>query len=425
MAVTAISVLVAGLPYTSAMATPSAPQQLSLPPRQPVTLDEALNLAERHNPLLRAASAAIDGSEAAIVSASAYQNPTFTFGSLGRQRALMQTAAVPGMLHGFNFSQTVELPVVRSTRIRAANIRRQTSQLGLAEARLAVRGAVKQAFYEALRRRREMQLAQGNVDLLEDLRRRIQVQVDVGEAARLELTRAEAEVASARIAVRSSELRLSAALSALYAAVGAPLGRVEPDGDLQRPQILPTLDELQQEMLTKHPTIAVAESQIRFTDATVENEKAQRLPSPSFWADWFQQPEAAQFRFGVTLNVPIWNKREGPIAEAEATRRQAAAVAQSRRVELLAALERAYSMYQVADQQVQISETGTLRQAEAAVDAAQAAFKFGERGIIEVLDAQRVLRSARFDYLNAQFDRQQALIELEQLRAIDLGDTTP
>jgi hypothetical protein len=35
------------------------------------------------------------------------------------------------------------------------------------------------------------------------------------------------------------------------------------------------------------------------------------------------------------------------------------------------------------------------------------------------------LRAARTDYLNAQFDRQQALIELEQLRSIDLGDQIP
>jgi outer membrane protein, heavy metal efflux system len=70
---------------------------------------------------------------------------------------------------------------------------------------------------------------------------------------------------------------------------------------------------------------------------------------------------------------------------------------------------------------VRIFEAGTLRGAEAAVEAAQAAFKFGERGIIEVLDAQRVLRAARMEYLNAQFDRQQALVALEQLRAIDLG----
>jgi outer membrane protein, heavy metal efflux system len=395
------------------------------PPGKTVTLEEALSLAERHNPQLRAASAGIEAAQAGITTASAYQNPTITFGSLGRQLALMPAAAYPGNLHGLNFSQPIDLPVVRSSRIRAATIRKETNQYALAETRLAVRGAVKQAFFDALRRRREMQLAQGNVELLEDLRRRIQVQVNVGEAARLELTRAEAEVASARIAVRSAELRQAAALSALYAAVGAPLGKVEPDGDLQQPQILPTLDELQQEMLSKHPTLAVAESEIKYSEATVASEKAQRLPSPSFWTDWFQQPEASQLRFGVTLTVPVWNRREGPIAEAEASRRQATAIAQSHRVQLLAALERAYSMYQVADQQVQIAETGTVRQAEAAVEAAQAAFKFGERGILEVLDAQRVLRSARLDYLNAQFDRQQALIELEQLRAIDLGGQVP
>ena len=70
-------------------------------------------------------------------------------------------------------------------------------------------------------------------------------------------------------------------------------------------------------------------------------------------------------------------------------------------------------------------EAGTLRQTEAAVRAAQAAFKFGERGIIEVLDAQRVLRAAQLEYLNAQFDRQRALIDLEQLRVLDLGDPRP
>jgi cobalt-zinc-cadmium efflux system outer membrane protein len=37
-----------------------------------------------------------------------------------------------------------------------------------------------------------------------------------------------------------------------------------------------------------------------------------------------------------------------------------------------------------------------------------------------VLDAQRVLRGVRSDYLAAQYDRQAALIELERLQAIDL-----
>jgi cobalt-zinc-cadmium efflux system outer membrane protein len=408
-----------------AVAVQSLAREQAVAPHKTITLAEALALAERNNPQLRAASAAVEGAAAGIVTASAHPNPTLTFGSLGRQQVLSRAAALPGMLNGFNFSQAVELPNVRSTRIREATVRRQGSQLALAEVRLAVRGAVKQAFFDSLRRKRESELARGSVDLLEDLRRRIQVQVDVGEAARLELTRAEAEVASARIGARAAELRFSAAISNLYAAVGSPLGAVEPDGDLERPQILPTLDELQQEMLEKHPSLAVARSEIRLAEAGIASEKAQRIPTPSVWADFFQQPEAAQYRFGVSIALPLWDRRQGPIAEAEAARRQAAAVEQGRRVQLLAALERAYNMYLVADQQVKIAEAGTLRQAEAAVEAAQAAFKFGERGIIEVLDAQRVLRSARFDYLNAQFDRQEALLELEQLRAIDLGGNTP
>jgi cobalt-zinc-cadmium efflux system outer membrane protein len=386
-----------------------------------LTLNEALSLAERYNPQLRASLAGVEGAQAGVSAARAWANPTVTFGSLGRQHALM-SAGIPGMLHGINFNQPVELPMVRSTRIQAAQIRQQGSEWALAETRLALRGVVKQSFYEALRRRRAVELAKGNLALLEDLKRRIQVQVEVGEAARLELTRAEAEVASARIQVQSAEVRYSAALSQLSAAIGAPVGNLELEAQLDPGKVLPPLDDLRVEMLSRHPTLAVADTEIRRANALVANEKAQRIPQPNFWMDWFQQPEAAQYRVGVTLTLPVWNRREGQIAEALAQRRQAAALADQRRLQLTAALEQAYNLYTIANQQVTEFEAGTLMSAEAAVRAAQAAFKFGERGVIEVLDAQRVLRAAQSEYLNAQFDRQQALIELEQLRAADRGE---
>jgi cobalt-zinc-cadmium efflux system outer membrane protein len=386
-----------------------------------LTLADALSMAERFNPQLRASLAGVERAQAGVSSARAWLNPTLTFGSLGRQRVLVQAAAYPGMLHGLNITQPVELPLVRSSRIRAAQIGRETSEWELAETRLQLRGVVKQTFYEALRQEGAVAVAKGNLDLLEDLRRRIEVQVDVGEAARLELTRAEAELASARIQVQSAELRLAAAKSSLSAAIGAPIGKLELEADLDPPANLPPLESLRSDMLARHPTLALADAEIRRADATVASEKAQRIPQPSLWMDWFQQPEAAQYRFGITIPIPILNRREGPIAEALASRRQASAVADQRRLQLTAALEQAYNLYQVANQQVEIFETGTLRQAEAAVRAAQAAFKFGERGIMEVLDAQRVLRAAQLEYLNAKYDRQHALVDLEQLRVVDLG----
>ena len=54
---------------------------------------------------------------------------------------------------------------------------------------------------------------------------------------------------------------------------------------------------------------------------------------------------------------------------------------------------------------------------EAALRVAEAAYRFGERGILEVLDAQRVLRSVRADLLQARFQAQAARVVLEQLAA--------
>jgi cobalt-zinc-cadmium efflux system outer membrane protein len=155
------------------------------------------------------------------------------------------------------------------------------------------------------------------------------------------------------------------------------------------------------------------------------SKKKLKIPQPNAWINVIQQPDVAQYWYGVSIPIPIFNKREGQIAEAEAARRQASSYADYRKLQLTTAVERAYGDYRVAQSQVEMFQGGIVRQAEAAVEAAQAAFQFGERGIIEVLDAQRILRSTRLDYMNAQFDRQQALITLEQLGALDLTGLNP
>jgi len=93
-------------------------------------------------------------------------------GSLGRQQVLLQQTAIPGMLHGFNISQEIELPSIRSSRIRAAETRRQSTEWAMAETRLAIRGNVKRAFHEALQHRQTVDVAKGNRRLLEDFGRR-------------------------------------------------------------------------------------------------------------------------------------------------------------------------------------------------------------------------------------------------------------
>jgi len=56
---------------------------------------------------------------------------------------------------------------------------------------------------------------------------------------------------------------------------------------------------------------------------------------------------------------------------------------------------------------------------------AEAAYRFGERGILDVLDAQRVLRSVRADLLQARYQMQVARITLVQLSGRYAAESNP
>lgn len=384
----------------------------------PLTLARALELAQANNPQLAVASAIADGARAAITTAKARPNPEINY--LAGRQSITQISASPGALQHWGVSQLLELPAVRQSRLAVAEAGRQTTDFLLSETRLALRGAVKQAFYQALRRRQEITLAEDNRRIVEDFERRIRIQVEVGEAARLELIRAETEVNTASAQLRSAQLRYTTAIAQLRALLGV---RADEDLNLQGaldPALnLPPFTELRASAISSHPSLGRLRADVRRARAALRNEEILRKPQPTLLGEYERQPDINYFRLGISIPLPLLNKRQGPIAEAAAGIAQATASTSSLELQIASQLERAYGEYQVAGQQVHAYEDGSLKEAEAALSAAQTAYRLGERGILEVLDAQRVLRSVRYDYLNAQFDRQSARVELEQLRGSD------
>jgi cobalt-zinc-cadmium efflux system outer membrane protein len=290
--------------------------------------------------------------------------------------------------------------------------------------RVALVANVKHAFFEVLHRKEEINHTRQSLELVQDLRRRVAVQVDVGEVGRLELTRAEAEIAIAQTAMKGAQLRYAGAVAALRVAIGAPAtDEINPVGSLDVNVAVPALDAARKTVLQNHPAIAQARAEMERAQSLLANEKALRFPQFGVYGEYEHQPDLTFYRAGLNIPLPLWNRRKGEIEAATAEVRRAAAVEAQRRLELTAALERSYSQFQLADDQVKSFQAGSLRQAEAALTAAQAAYRFGERGIIEVLDAQRVLQSVRGDYLDARFQREDALIDLEELGAVSgIGD---
>lgn len=384
-----------------------------------LTLEQALALADENHPKLKAGVARIDAAAAGITTARAYPNPE------AQAQAGRQSFRVPGNVSGFvqsySVSQPLELGQLRPSRIGLAERTREVSSQELAATRLLVLAEVRRAFFQALRFQGETEILRENLRTVEDFRERIKVRVDVGEAGRLELYRADAELATARAGVLSAQLRYVGALSQLRAAVAAPLGDpVTLSGALDSEAVLPPLEQLRQEVLDRHPDLARAKTAIRRAEARLSYETAQRRPQPSIVASYDRPPDVPIYRAGVSIPLPFWNRREGQIAEAVAETRVAAAEADARRTELLAALEGAYGRYQLATQQLTTYQEGVLRAGEEGLRAAEAAYRLGERGILDVLDAQRVLRTVRLELHHAQFDRQAALIDLDEARATAL-----
>ncbi|MEI7969942.1 MAG: TolC family protein [Betaproteobacteria bacterium] len=385
-----------------------------------LTLPQVLALAERNNPRLKIASAGIDRARSAAVTARAYPNPEIEALTGGVR------ARVPGITSGQGLSvsvgQPIDLPSHRAPRIRAAESGAESAALAAQETFLQLRADVKQAFYSVLRRQAEFDLAIDNQKLLEQTRNRIELSVNVGERARFELVRVEAELANAVNQTASARLRVSQAVAQLKILVGANADApLEVSGELQPIAPPESLEELQAAMQDRYPAFRRARAEVSQVESRLEAERALKVPRPTLFAGMDRDPEQSRALFGVSIPIPVWDQRQGPVGEAVAALQQTAMVAEQQKLLLRGELEVNYSRLLIARQQIAAFEGGLIRRAESALKVAEAAFRFGERGFLEVLDAQRVLRSVRAEFLAARFDKQSALVEIERLTARDLN----
>jgi len=267
-----------------------------------LTLPQVLRLLETYNPSLANAKSRQELAQAALVTSKAYPNPELEVGGGS------STGIGPGALNGPNeqifISQPLDLPFVRDAR-------RKVAEAGIASADeanryvwLTVRSQVRLAFYEILRRQAELQISRDNEQLLTQIRDRIKLKVDVGEAPRYEQVKSEAETLNAQKLRESAETRVDDAKSALRMmfGMGLPL-QYETEGALptQLPA-LPSLDKLREEVLNKQPILQQFHAEIQKAAAKVKFEQNLRYPQPTLKAGAERDPGLEQWR--INLVVP-------------------------------------------------------------------------------------------------------------------------
>jgi cobalt-zinc-cadmium efflux system outer membrane protein len=389
-----------------------------------LTLQEVMSLALRYNPGIVANEAQRQAARAGERTAAAYPNPVVEAGA-GPSFYRDGRNGVNGNW-GVGLSQPIDYPALRASRIRGAEAGTGAAQASLQGFQINLLAEVKAAFYDIIRRREERQIASEDVTLLEQVRTRVKVRVDTGEAPKYELIKADAELLNAQKTLQSSDIRVKQSKAVLSRLIGPAVQEdFEVTGELSAPGEIPSLGDLRQEVIAGNPVMAQSRAEQMRARARLNTERELSIPQVALKAGVDQDPDLQNWRLGLAIVVPIWNRREGPIAEAAAGVVQVDAQTEQRKLALLRDLDTAHNQYLINVSQVSAYESGLLAQAEAALNVAGAAYRFGERGILDYLDAQRVYRQVRLDFLNARFDLQLSWIEIQRLRASDLPGNPP
>ncbi|WP_197330277.1 TolC family protein, partial [Ralstonia solanacearum] len=220
MALPATAALRADVDAAPSAARTHAPRDEAQPlPRY--SLPQLLELARASHPALAASRAQVQAAQAGMTTARAWPNPEVE-AMTGRQRARMPGAA-EGRTNSVSITQKLDLPWQRAARMQAADAAFEGSQALARSSARDLDAQLKLRFYDVLRREAEQRSAREDVTLVEQIRRRVAVRVETGEAPRYELIRGDAELLNAQRTEQAATLRVQQALADLRRAVGAEL----------------------------------------------------------------------------------------------------------------------------------------------------------------------------------------------------------
>jgi len=384
--------------------------------QKPLKLNELIEIALESSPQVLAARDQSKAIKGQLSSARAIPNPDFEMNT-GQQRSVSGPLTT-GNVSSWSVTQPLDMPYTRYPRVNAAEANVRAAEASRIAFEIEMISRVQQRFYELMRRDSELKAAEEDLSLTKQIRDRMQIRYDVGDTARFELIRAQTEFLNAQINAESSKLRVEQAKGQLRQVVGHSL---PPDYEVVSQALkiepLPPLPILLSELHAQSPELQKAKAEVEATESKLSFEQNSRLPRLSIKAQQYNDPNFTDRLYGLVVSIPIWDFKGGQIAEAQANASRAKNQFNAQSQSLEQQLETAYKLYQMTSYQVKILDQEVVQLASSARRIAEVSYRYGERGMLEYLDAQRTFRVARNDLIKARFDLASVLTEIERLRA--------
>ena len=428
-------------------ASPAFSQQAKISPRQ-LSLDEAVQLALKHNHAVRLATYHVDEAQRVKDAARSSYLPSIRNdtvvghltdtqfiaipqGSLGiaagtpipERTAILNQGGLTFVTSGTQLTQ----PLLELWRVRSANdvasseTKAARNKAQNTENRVALQ--VHQLYYKALILQTRRAAAQAKIRANEDLQNERIEQVKYGAALEQESIEARAQALDSRQDLLTTELQLSDVMMQLNDAIGLPLStQLVLDPAVEKVRETCERDECLRMALETHPEIREAQAEVEKASAAVRLAKRQYIPNLEAFARYSYQDNvpflARNFgTFGVHFGYDLFEggrrnaeigERKAQLAQAEENLARVKDEIDLRVQTVSNKLERTRQMLQVSEEllalrtEVHRVSVQQLREGSALpsqVDSAAA----------QKLSAKTLLLQSQLDYLEAQDEMQEAV----------------
>jgi cobalt-zinc-cadmium efflux system outer membrane protein len=388
-------------------------------PLSRIDLEQAIQLAIKHNHALKAAENTIQQSEAEEITAAIRPNPVFTYDDLYVpifSPSQLDTSTLDNITEfDLGFTYTFERGHKRQARIDAAKDATAVTRSQVKDNERGLIAGVAQQFVNVL-------LAKADLDFANQDLASFQQTVDlsttqfkagaIGEGdllkIKLQLLQFQTDVSAAKLALLQSLLGLRELLG--FESVPADYDVV---GDLAYAPLHGNQEDLQSLALKLRPDLQAAQLGVAASQSQYRLAKANRSRSLTTTFDYTHVSDLNSAGFTASIEIPIFDRNQGEIARTNYAITQANELQSAATETVMTDVANAFQGMKVNDQIVQLYTSGYLQQAQDSRDISEYAYKRGAASLLDFLDAERSYRATQLAYRQALANY---MLAVEQLR---------
>jgi cobalt-zinc-cadmium efflux system outer membrane protein len=409
-------------PPLPALAEP--PQPAPGPTGIPLALADLQKLAAANSPVLRQAAAEIDAARGAATQAGLYPNPM-----IGYEGEAINEDGRPGM-HGGFIEQTIKTGAKRKLAQAAAMVDVRNAELSFRKTEAQVQTQVRHGYFTVLVARENLRAMHSLAKLTDEVYRVMVLQLRVGEVATYEPMQVRVLALQARAIAVQAHNAYVAAWKNLAANMGLPgLPLTELAGRIDTPMPRYQYDDVLAKVLIGHSDVLTAQNAANKAQLQLQLAQAEPIPDLDFRVlvqrDYVSDPHRVTTGVSVGFPVPVWNRNQGAIRQAQAHLQKAIEEGHRVRAELTAKVAQAFERYDNNRSLLAMYRDGILPnqvQAFRAAVARHSRVGEAEKGGIsynDLVTAEQALVSAVTAYLNTVKDQWMAVVEVAGLLQTD------